>query len=357
MPLEPDDRDPSVVIDQELPAHPIKRGAGEDARVATGEGYKGFTPDFPTSTETNKPGLTIDPTDPNTLIMYGGVSLNDAGREGGTVSELETVRMEYTESAYSDASGNIGAIGATDEHEAPAAEAFVDTNEVVVTGGEIAGSVNDGIFVLDVPGDTWSSLTSTLPTGVFGPASQVVDGTMYVIGGTDGTDTATDQVVSIDPAADTVTTLTSAPAPLSGRVNSAQLNGYIYVAGQGSTSFYRYDTSADSWETLANMDVLYFEGGSVGNGDSAFADGVMWEHNGYIGYQDGANYFGGQSTAYYDPETDTWVGFGDDLPDSVFYHFGNKVGEIIDGVLICPTENADREVVYAYVPFDEPFDE
>ena len=97
-----------------------------------------------------------------------------------------------------------------------------------------------------------------LPTTRENMAAAVINGVIYVVGGTVPGPTATNSLLASGANVNSWTALAPMPTPRSG-LSAAALNGILYVAGGGnfnggsSTTFEAYDPATDSWTTLAPM--------------------------------------------------------------------------------------------------------
>jgi hypothetical protein len=149
--------------------------------------------------------------------------------------------------------------------------------------------------------NTWSS-GAPLPTAVFSPATAMLKGKIYVIGGTnaDGTVIADTQIY--DPATDTWSAGVPLPTPLVGGAG-AVVNGVLYVMGgiSGQTQDYTdavwaFSLKTGTWSAKAAM-------------PTALNDAGVAVVNNII-YLVGGNASGDLRTTTvesYNPATDTWT--------------------------------------------------
>jgi len=140
--------------------------------------------------------------------------------------------------------------------------------------------------------DTWTT-KANMPTARYIPSVGVVDGKIYVIGGTGGGPGYAD-VEEYDPATDTWTKKRDTSILRAGGAGSV-VNGKVYVMG-GRASLYgsnissvqEYDPTADTWTTKANMltarswlsssVVNCFDGGRIRSGNRHMDEEGRYAH-------------------------------------------------------------------------------
>lgn len=104
---------------------------------------------------------------------------------------------------------------------------------------------------------TWTP-KAPLPSARENLAAAVINGQIYVVGGTVPGPAATASLLVSDLNVNSWTAKAPMPTPRSG-LSAAALNGILYVAGGGnfnggsSTTFEAYDPATDTWTTLAPM--------------------------------------------------------------------------------------------------------
>lgn len=170
----------------------------------------------------------------------------------------------------------------------------------------------------DPAADAWVE-RAPMPTARDGIAgsSSVVDGKIYVIGGTSGTATAPFSTVEeYDPATDTWTA--RAPMPTARLdLSTCVVNGRIYAIGgsvslsalgNSTSAVEEYDPATDNWTTKEPMPTgaLALSACAVAGRIYAIGGNRSWSGTAY-------------STVYvYDPGTDTWAE-GPDMPGPRMY--------------------------------------
>ena len=123
-----------------------------------------------------------------------------------------------------------------------AAGGFIDGVLYVVSGlSDPGGGTRTGVLeAYDATLDVWTTTTPggeplpPLPNPRYGAGSAVVDGKLYVIGGSP--EFSTTDVHVYDPVANTWAEATSMPVALSGMA-AAVINGKIYIAGGGGNTY------------------------------------------------------------------------------------------------------------------------
>jgi len=169
-------------------------------------------------------------------------------------------------------------------------------------GGEL-NPQNAALIAAPGAADTWAA-GADMPTTRYGHSASVVNGKIYVIGGSNTPDAAISlaAVEEYNPATDTWTTKANMPA---GRCfhSASVVNGKIYTIGgstRGQTDsaiVEAYDPAADTWATKANMPTeRCFHCASVVDGKIYVFAGEMWPEQSKV-----------LSVEMYDPATDTWT--------------------------------------------------
>ena len=113
------------------------------------------------------------------------------------------------------------------------------------------------LFVYDPSKNNWT-LKSPIPTERMGAAAGVIDGKLYVVGGT-GTFHTLNVLEVYNPASDTWTTKSPIPTPRANAM-AGVINGKLYVVG-GSQNFSTvevYDPTSDTWVTKTPMPTARF---------------------------------------------------------------------------------------------------
>ena len=179
--------------------------------------------------------------------------------------------------------------------------------KIYVIGG--AGPVYQAlgtVEVYDPVTDTWKE-KSEMPTARQGLSTSAVNGKIYAVGGAECISSSCSQVETFstveeyDPATDTWTT--KSPIPTERGWHSASVvDGKIYIIGgsQGYTPGYNYhhvltvevyDPATDTWSQKGDMPE------SRAYGSASVVDGKIYLIGGYLG---------GQKVDEFDPATDTW---------------------------------------------------
>jgi N-acetylneuraminic acid mutarotase len=142
----------------------------------------------------------------------------------------------------------------------------------------------------DPASNTWSTRAS-LPSPRQGLAAGVVNGIIYVVGGTDAGGTIVATVEAYNPATNTWTSRAPLPSPRTGAVVDV-FDGILYAVGGRSaggdvSTVEAYDPSTNTWTAKAPVPAPFA-------GFGAFVDGVLY----FTG--------GGLATYAYDPVADAW---------------------------------------------------
>jgi N-acetylneuraminic acid mutarotase len=211
-----------------------------------------------------------------------------------TKSEMLTARQGLSTSVVN---GKIYAIGGG------------ASSSALYTSVEVFSTVEE----YDPAIDTWTT-KSEMPTARVCHHASVVDGRIYIIGGSDAS-TPDDRshvrtVEEYDPATDTWTQKGDMPASRAAGFTSV-VAGKIYLIGGygGSQRVEEYDPSTDTWTTKSEMP-------SARRSLSTNAvDGKIYAFGGYV---PGVSSHPGVTTVeVYDPATDTWT-TAPDMPTGRF---------------------------------------
>ncbi len=123
-------------------------------------------------------------------------------------------------------------------------------------GGETASGVSSQVTIYDPTSNGWLAGPAK-PTAVANVAGALLDGRIYVPGGTTASGSVTNALEVYDPKAATWTTRASLPVPLTA-YGLAALNGQLYLFGGWDGAAYRaetyvYDPAHDAWSQAAPM--------------------------------------------------------------------------------------------------------
>ena len=187
------------------------------------------------------------------------------------------------------------------------AAATASVNGIIyVIGGDVSwfGCGATGVNEAYNPAtDTWTTM-APMPTARWPYAAAVVNGVIYVVGGSEGCFPPSRVVEAYDPATNTWSTKAQFPDTGSGLgiVDSAVgvINGMLYVAGGsnglngGFPNLYVYDAAGDTWSAKTSMPDIR------NGGAGAVANGAFY----VVGGGDPAGL--ATSTFAYDPTSDTW---------------------------------------------------
>jgi N-acetylneuraminic acid mutarotase len=173
--------------------------------------------------------------------------------------------------------------------------------------------------------DTWES-KAPLPTPRHSPATNMVDGKIYVIGGYSITTHSVLNVAEVyDPLSDTWATKTPPPLEV-GSSASAVVDNRIYVLGLDSNAWRTliqiYDPATDNWSLKASSPVSSFASAAATTGLNAPIRIYFFDEN---------------RTDVYDPVNDSWVA-GTPAPtprpvasaaviDDLIYVVGGRTGQ------------------------------
>jgi N-acetylneuraminic acid mutarotase len=222
-----------------------------------------------------------------------------------TMSEMPTARQGLSTSVVN---GKIYAIGGG---------AF---STFRFDGAEIYSTVEE----YDPATDAWTT-KSDMPTARGWHSANVVDGKIYLLGGSRAGEASANHVRAVgvyDPATDIWTEKGDMPWS-KGAGFSSVVDGKIYVFGGygGFRSFWRvdeYDPATDTWTEKGEMPTA-----RIGLSTSAL-DGKIYVLGGYV--PGVPHYLGDATVDVYDPATDTWK----TAPDMPTGRFGPR-SSVVDG--------------------------
>jgi len=220
----------------------------------------------------------------------------------------------------------------TTKSEMPTARQGLSTNvvngKIYAIGGGAASSVSytsvetfSTVEEYDPATDTWTT-KSPMPTSRGFHSANVVDGRIYVIGGSHASYPARNHVRTVevyDPSTDTWTQKGDLPRGI-GAGFSSVVDAKIYVFGGygGSRRVDAYDPSTDTWTTKSEMPTaLHALSTSV-------LDGKIYAIGGYVPGVAGDP--GVATVEVYDPATDTWT----TAPDMPTGKWGPRTS-VVDG--------------------------
>lgn len=195
--------------------------------------------------------------------------------------------------------------------------------------------------------DTWTTM-APMPTARWASAAAVLNGIIYVVSGSEGCFPPSRVVEAYDPATNTWSTKAQSPDAGSGfgLTDSAAgvINGVLYVTGgtnglpiPGLSNLYAYDPVSDSWSTKTSMpNVRSGEAGAVVNGLFYVVGGS--DNSGFA-----------TSTFAYDPTANTWstkaplsdprVGPAATVVGNIIYTMGGF--DASDGIPVATVESYD----------------
>ena len=220
----------------------------------------------------------------------------------------------------------------TKKADMPTARWILSTNSSVVNGkiyviGGTTGNPNSAgatsiVEAYDPVTDTWTR-KADMPTARWGLATSAVNGKIYAIGGNSGGAIGT--VEEYNPATDTWIKKADMPTARS-RLAAVVVNGKIYAIrgdGVGDLAVEEYDPAIDTWIKKADMPTpRFYLAASVVNGKI---------------YAIGGNAGGASIVEEYDPSTNTWTKkadipgrsrFSTSAVNGIIYAFGGSRGGI-----------------------------
>ncbi len=221
----------------------------------------------------------------------------------------------------------------TTKSEMPTARQGLSTSVVngkiyAIGGGELASVSFTSVETFstveeyDPATDTWTT-KSPMPTSRGFHSANVVDGRIYVIGGSPrGPDQSLVRTVEVyDPTTDTWTTKGDMPRGI-GAGFSSEVDGKIYVFGGygGARRVDEYDPATDTWTRKSDMPTS----SRIALSTSAL-DGKIYAIGGYVPGVSG--YPGVTTVEVYNPATDNWW---TEVPDMPTGRFGPR-SSVVDG--------------------------
>ncbi|MFJ2397248.1 carboxypeptidase regulatory-like domain-containing protein [Streptomyces sp. NPDC087843] len=275
-----------------------EQDADAAARAPEDDGAWQKLPDYP------------EPIRDNVVGVYRGKTYSVGGIDtpwGGTPTKHGYI--------YNAAAGSWTPIADMPEPRTGAAGAFLNGTLYVVGGAYVkshgeAGTISASAFAYHPASDSWSK-TADLPKALQGAAVAVLDGKLYVLGGTtpDGTQSAA--AYRYDPARATWSPIANYPLPTAS-LGCGGMAGEVVCAGgvndQGGhaipqSTTYLYHPKSNKWTRAAEMPYSVFGASySSANGElqvtAGFkADQLSWNEN------SGDT----RNALQYDPVSDTWA--------------------------------------------------
>ncbi len=255
----------------------------------------------------------------STSFLFLGVSAAPAIAQcpGGTWVTLAPMNEARQEVAVAEVSGKIyvvgGLAGRANANEIYDTETDIwslganlpignDHAWAVALGGQayVGGGRSNRVFSYDPSSDVWTEVASSAYRHGGTPAAAVIDGLIYVAGGSGG-GMAGNELEVYDPGTDTWTEL-SPMGCARNHTTGGVIEGKLYVAGGrpgNQDCLEEYDPATDTWTGKAPMptgrsgvagavvgDCFYVFGGEGNPNDP---NGIFWEAQAY------------------DPSTDTWT--------------------------------------------------
>jgi len=190
--------------------------------------------------------------------------------------------------------------------------------------------------------DSWTR-KADMPTARFGPATSVVDGKVYAIGGGVGVGDMVRSVQEYNPATDSWVEKADMPAATCWHATSA-VDGRIYAIGGwapggfGIDTVVEYDPATDTWRERAEMPTpRTFLSTSAVNGKIYAIGGEEYP------------VYGLGTVEEYDPTTNTWTTKAD-MPTPRMLMSTSVVDGIIYAIGGAPYEHTEISTVEAYDP-------
>jgi N-acetylneuraminic acid mutarotase len=186
----------------------------------------------------------------------------------------------------------------------------VMNGKLYVVGGSGTNSTNptipvDRLEVYDPATNTWAT-KAPMPAARLGAGAAVINGKLYVVGGEQNPQKfATLQVY--DPATDTWATKASMPTPRSGP-GVVAIDGQLYVAGgclggcaPATGVLEVYDPATDTWTTKAPLPT------ARGGAGVAVVNGLFYVMGGGWGWDSADSELKHRTIEVYNPTTNTWT--------------------------------------------------
>lgn len=128
--------------------------------------------------------------------------------------------------------------------------------EIYVISGRTTTTLTNGVLIYDTRRRAWRD-AAPKPTAVQNSGSAVLDGQIYVVGGSLATDEPVAVVEAYSPANDAWRSVAALPEPIAGGLALAD-NGLLYLFGgwngqKALNTTYVYDPNVDSWRPLAPL--------------------------------------------------------------------------------------------------------
>ena len=202
----------------------------------------------------------------------------------------------------------------------------VVNGKIYAIGGGAASSASYGsvetystVEEYDPAIDTWAT-RSPMPTARGFHSANLVDGNIYIIGGSQASHPGRNHVLTVemyDPATDTWSQKGDMPRGI-GAGFSSVVDGKIYVLGGygGSQRVDEYDPVADTWTQKSDMPTARHAL------STSALDGKIYAIGGYVPGVGG--YPGVAIVEVYDPAKDTWT----TAPDMPTGRFGPRTSEV-----------------------------
>jgi uncharacterized repeat protein (TIGR03803 family) len=166
----------------------------------------------------------------------------------------------------------------------------VINGKVYVVGGLTNTAIVGNNQVYNPATNAWTT-GAAMPTPVFGPASAVVGGILYVIGGYETSSTATNVVQAYNPATNTWTTKAAMPTARGSAAAVVDQNAIYVIGGNGSTlrlnTVEKYVPATNTWTEEAPLLVGKSEpsagllGTTIVAADGFRTSGVTGDNEGY----------------------------------------------------------------------------
>ena len=202
-----------------------------------------------------------------------------------------------------------------------AGSAVVDGKIYVIGGTPFQFAATAAVEEYSPATDTWTR-RADMPTARQGVRAAAVDGIIYAItGAAGGRELST--VEAYDPATDTWTTKADIPTPRN-RSAAAVVDGKIYVIGghfgignvEILSAVEAYEPATDTWTKKANMPTARY------NLAACVVDGRIYVSGGATKWFNGWSHV--PTVDVYDPATDTWTQ-ASDIPRARFAHSASVV--------------------------------